>query len=322
MEGIMARRSYRQLGMADLLVRKRKSKRVNRLEKMDELIDWRAVDRLLEKLSNSCKGAPAYPPLCLVKALLLGGWHDLSDPALEDAIADRLSFRKFVGIPLDEVTPDETTFVRFRARLREHGLYERIFEEVNRQLDEKGMILRKGTLVDATIVEANARRPGKKEGDVSMTDVDATFTMKHGKTCFGYKMHIGVDEGSGLIRRVIGATASIHDSLAFKGLICGDEEAAYGDKAYGSKEHRKWLGELGVKDRLMHKATRGKPLLNWQKWFNVAVSGTRFQVEQFFGIGKQNYGLARARYRGEERVEGHFFLLATCYNLRRALSLS
>ena len=72
----------------------------------------------------------------------------------------------------------------------------------------------------------------------------------------------------------------------------------------------------------MHKATRGKPLLNWQKWFNVAVSGTRFQVEQFFGIGKQNYGLARARYRGEERVEGHFFLLATCYNLRRALSLS
>lgn len=318
----MARRDYGQLGMAELLVRRRKSKRADRLAQFLELLDWQPVNRLLDQINASQRGAPGYPPLCLFKALLLGGWHDLSDPQLEDTIADRLSFRKFVGIPLDAPTPDETTFVRFRDKLREHGLYEKLFAEINRQLDDKGLFLKKGTLVDATIVEADAKRPAMKDGDVSMVDPQATFTKKHGKTYFGYKMHIGVDEGSGLIRKVAGSTASIHDSLAFKALISGDEEAAYGDKAYSSAAHRQWLGELGIKDCLMYKAARNKPLLNWQKWFNRAVSATRSQVEQFFGIGKQNYGLARARYRREARVTGHFYLLASCYNLRRALSLT
>lgn len=318
----MARRNYRQMGMADLLVKKRASKRTGRLAKIDGLVNWNPVNGLLDRISASNIGAPGYPPLCLFKGLLLGGWHDLSDPQLEDAIADRLSFRKFVGIPLDEATPDETTFVRFRDKLREDGLFEKLFEEINRQLDEKGLMLKKGTLVDASVIEADAKRPGKGEGDVSMIDPDATFTKKHGNTYFGYKMHIGVDEGSGLIRRVAGTTAGIHDSLVFKWLISGDEGAAYGDKAYGSEEHRKWLEEHGIKDCLMYKAVRNRPLADWQKWFNKAVSGARSQVEQFFGIGKQNYGLERARYRGEVRVTGHFFLIASCYNLRRALSLT
>jgi IS5 family transposase len=317
----MSRRRYGQIGFADHLMRKRKSKRVDKLERTHELLDWRALERLLDGLSSSRLGAPGYPPLSLFKALLLAQWYDLSDPGLEDALADRLSFRKFVGIPLDEETPDETTFVRFRNSLREHGLAQELFDEVNRQLEGKGLMVKKGTLVDASVIEANARRPSMKEGEVSMVDPDATFTKKHGKTYFGYKMHIGVDQGSGLIRRLLTTTAALHDSLAFKGLICGDEEAAYGDKAYGSKAHREWLEEIGVKDRLMYKAASGAPLRNWQVWFNKAVSGPRSQVEQAFGIFKRSYGLARARYRGEARNAAHFLILATAYNLRRSLSL-
>ena len=317
----MARRHYGQIGFADHFLRKRVSKREDKLERTLGLIDWRRLDRLLDPLSNSRRGAPGYPPLCLFKALLLAQWYDLSDPGLEDALADRLSFRKFTGIPLDEETPDETTFVRFRNLLREHGLAQQLFDEVNRQLEGKGLMVKKGTLVDASIIEASVRRPSMKEGEVSKVDPDATFTSKHGKSYFGYKMHIGVDQGSGLIRRLLTTTAALHDSLAFRGLICGDEGAAYGDKAYGSKAHREWLKELGVKDCLMHKAARNTPLKNWQVWFNKAVSGPRAQVEQFFGIVKRSYGLARARYRSQARNETHFLILATAYNLRRSLSL-
>ena len=317
----MSRRRYGQIGFADHLVRKRASKRVDRLEHTHDLLNWKALDQLLDCLSSSRRGAPGYPPLSLFKALLVAQWYNLSDPGLEDALADRLSFRKFVGIPLDEETPDETTFVRFRERLREHGLARALFDEVTRQLEGKGLMVKKGTLVDASVIEADAKRPTMKEGEVSTVDPDATFTKKHGKTYFGYKMHIGVDQGSGLIRRLLTTTAAIHDSLAFKGLICGDEGAAYGDKAYGSKAHREWLEELGLKDLLMHKAAKNKPLRNWQVWFNKAVSGPRAQVEQAFGIFKRSYGLARARYRGEARNETHFLILATAYNLRRALNL-
>jgi len=297
------------------------SKRADKLERTRGLIDWRALDRLLDPLSSSRRGAPGYPPLCLFKALLLQQWYSLSDPGLEDALADRLSFRRFVGIPLDEMTPDETTFVRFRERLREHDLAQELFDEVNRQLEGKGLMVKKGTLVDASVIEADAKRPSLKDGDVSMVDPQASFTKKHGKTYFGYKMHIGVDQGSALIRRMLTTTAAIHDSLAFRGLICGDEGAAFGDKAYGSRAHRAWLEELGIKDRLMHKAARNRPLERWQVWFNKAVSGPRSQVEQAFGIFKRSYGLARARYRGKARNASHFLILATAYNLRRALSL-
>lgn len=317
----MSRRRYAQIGFADHLVKKRANGRADKLERTGGLIDWNALDRLLAPLSASRRGAPGYPPLSLFKALLLAQWYNLSDPGLEDALADRLSFRRFVGIPLDEVTPDETTFVRFRNALREHELAQDLFEEVNRQLESKGLMIKKGTLVDASVIEADAKRPSMSQGDVSMVDPDATFTQKHGKTYFGYKMHIGVDQGSGLIRRLLTTTASIHDSLAFKGLICGDEKAAFGDKAYGSKAHRKWLDEAGIKDLLMYKAARNRPLKNWQVWFNKSVSGPRSQVEQFFGIVKRSYGLARARYRGQARNATHFLLLATAYNLRRSLSL-
>lgn len=319
----MARRDYSQLSLAEALLggRRRKRKRLDQLTEIDALIDWELIDALLATINSAAKGAGGYPPLCLFKALLLALWHNLSDPKLEDALADRLSFRKFCGFPPDAETPDETTFVRFRKTLRELDLFDKLFAAINQQLDIQNLFVKQGTLIDATIVEADAKRPSASEGEVSTVDPDAGFTRKNGESHFGYKMHVGVDEGSGLIRALDGTSADINDCLVFKGLVSGDEEAVYADKAYGSEEHRKWLADNGIGDRLMYKAQKNRPLTNWQVWFNKAVAPIRAAVERPFGIGKRSYGLGRARYRGLERVKGHFFVLAMAYNLRRALTI-
>jgi IS5 family transposase len=319
----MARRDYQQLNLAEFLLGSRKGKhgRLGRLDEIDELIAWEPIAALLAAINSAQKGADGYPPLCLFKSLLLSVWHNLSDAKLEDALADRLSFRRFCGFPLDAQTPDETTFVRFRKTLRERELFDKLFAAINQQLDQQGLFVKQGTLIDATIVEADAKRPPVSEGEISKVDPDAGFTKKNGDSYFGYKMHAGVDEGSTLIREVEGTTADINDCLVFKGLVSGDETFVCADKAYGSEDHRKWLSENGIADRLMYKAQKHKPLTDWQVWFNKAVAPIRSGVERIFGVGKRSYGLGRARYRGLKRVRGHFFVIAMAYNLRRALTI-
>lgn len=319
----MSRRDYSQRTFADTLVegRSRRRARLERLERVKGLLDWQRIDRVLDGINAAKRGGRGYPPLCMVKALLLAQWHDLSDPGLEDALADRLSFRRFCGFPLDEETPDETSFVLFRAKLRDLGLYEELFAEVNRQLEARGCMVKTGTLVDATIIEARAKPPRHKEGEVSTVDPDAGFTKKHGRTYFGYKLHIGVDDGSALIRALETSSADLHDGEAFGALVIGDEAKVYGDKAYGSQKNRDFLSRMGIADALMYKATRNKPLKPWQEWFNKAVSAVRSGVERVFGTGKTGYGLGKTRYFGEARVEGDCYTFAIAYNLRRALSL-
>ena len=246
----MSRRDYSQRTFADTLIegRSRRRERLDRLGRIEGLLDWQRIDRLLDAINAERRGRRGYPPLCMLKALLLAQWHDLSDPGLEDALADRLSFRRFCGFPLDEETPDETSFVRFRAKLRDLGLYEKLFAEVNRQLEAKGLMVKTGTLVDATIIDARARPPRHKEGEVSAVDPDAGFTKKHGRTYFGYKLHIGVDAGSELIRALETSSADLHDGEAFGALVTGDEGKVYGDKAYGSQKNRDFLSRMGIAD--------------------------------------------------------------------------
>lgn len=319
----MARRNFEQMNLIEALCggRVRRRARLSRLDAINGLIDWSRLDRLLDGVHASARGGLGYPPLCMLKALLLAQWHDLSDPRLEDALADRLSFRRFAGFPLGEETPDETSFVRFRARLRDLGLYEPLFDEITGQLAAKGVMVKTGTLVDATIIKARARPPAAKTGRVSDVDPDAGFTRKNRRSAFGYKLHVGVDDGSGLIRKLALSSADLHDGEAFGALISGDEVAVYGDKAYGARKNRDHLAALGVEDRLMYKAARNRPLKPWQEWFNKVAAPVRAGVERVFGTGKTSYGLARTRYFGLARVEADTFAFAMAYNLRRALSL-
>jgi len=315
------RRDLRQMSLADGLVNQRAG-RNDWLGEIDKMIDWPAISVVLSRIYSSDEGRPSYPVLTLVRLLLLQQWYCLSDPGLEEAVDDRLSFRRFAGLPLDEGVPDHSTIWRFRQELERQGLSEALFAEINRQLDGKGLIIRKGTLIDATIVKAAVKPPSFQEGTVSERDPEAGWTQKNGESHFGYKAHIGVDQESGLIRDAILTSADLHDSMVGASLVQGDEAAVYADKGYDSQKFRDALAKAGIKDGVMHKARRNAPLKNWQKWFNKAVSPIRSGVERGFAIMKRYYGYRQVRYIGLARNRCHLNLMCAAINLRRAIAVA
>jgi transposase, IS5 family len=293
-----------------------------RLERIGQVFDWGAVERLVSGVYAARSGRPSWPPLMMVKALLLQQWYGLSDPGLEEALGDRLSFRRFVGLSLDQGSPDHSTLSRFRKVLRERGLDLALFEEVERQLEARGLLVKSGTLMDATLVEAAVKKPGSPAGARSSVDPDADWTRKNGKSLFGYKAHIGVDEGSGLIRRAELTAAKIADSLVADSLVCGDERAVYADKAYEHKDRRRRLKMAGIKDRIMHRSHKNQAALpHWQAVRNRLISPIRSAVERVFGTLKRTYGYRRVRYRGLEANLLHLRFLCIAFNLRKADTL-
>ena len=298
-----------------------------RLERIAVLLDWGPIEALVRRVRPGTTGRPPYRALAMVKALLLQQWYGLSDPGLEEALSDRVSFRRFCGLALEEATPDETTLCRFRLALAQAGLGEALFAEVARQLDAAGFMVKAGTLIDASLVEAAVRRPAdgsspKGQESRSRLDPDANWT-RAGKTrqpFFGYKIHIGIDQGSGLIRSRRLTPAKVYESEVADDLICGDERAVYADKAYEKRARRDALRARGVKDRIQHRRTRSQPRLpHWQTVRNKLIGRVRTAVERSFARLKTGpYGLSRMRYRGLARCALHLDLAAIAYNLRRA----
>jgi len=294
-----------------------------KLDRVAALIDWRPLERAAKKLRSAPTGRPPYDPLAMLKALYLAALYDLSDPGLEDALMDRLSFRRFCGFKLDEATPDETTICRFRAIAGDLLLVG--FAEINGQLDAKGLMLRKGTLMDATLIAAKTNPPPHRAGlgAKSEAEPDADWTKKDGKAVFGYKAHLGVDAGSGLVRRVVLTSAKIYESEVAEQLICGDERAVYGDRAYEHKARRARLKAAGIKDRIMHRRHKYIAALpRWQQRRNNLIARRRAPVEAVFSALKRLYGLARARSLTLERNRARLLAIVTAYNLRRAVILT
>jgi IS5 family transposase len=316
----MARRDFRQLGLADSIVRRR-GKKSEWLDRLDTVLDWPALETIVAGIYASREGGLADPLLTYVKLLLLQQWYGLSDEGLEAAVDDRLSFRRFAGIPLAESVPDHSSIWRFREQLARHGLAEKLLAEVNRQLDARGLILRRGTLIDATILEAAVRPPAGDAGEVSGHDPQAGWTKKNGRSRFGYKAHAAVDEGSGLVREVVMTPADVHDSVMGDGLVQGDEDAVYADKAYDDAARRKRLRKQGIEPRIMYQARRNRPLRPWQVAFNKAVAPIRAGVERLFATMKRAYGYRRVRYLGLARNDVQLQALCAAINLRRALAL-
>jgi IS5 family transposase len=257
----------------------------------------------------------------MLKALYLQRLYDLSDPGLEEALLDRISFRLFCGFGLEDRTPDETTILRFRHDAAEAGVLAECFAVVIRQLEAEGLVLRKGTLMDASVIRAQRHAPPMTagRGAVNPQEPEAGWTGRGGKTLLGYKAHIGVDQGSGLVRRVVVTSASVYESEVADQLICGDERAVYGDRAYPLKARRARLKSLGIKDRIMHRANKHHPrIIGWRARWNALVARRRAPVEAVFSAMKRLYGLARARSPCLSYVAADLFIFATIYNLRRA----
>src|SRR3954466_13571283 len=287
----------KQLSFADALSDPRLGAN-RRLEAIGAAIDWAPLAVLSARLRPGRTGRPPYEPLVMLKALLLQRLYALSDPQLEEALFDRLSFRRFCGFAAGEGAPDETTLCRFRQDAAESGVLEACLDEVNRQLAAKGLILKTGTLIDATIIAAKSRKPERAAGLGAQvpSEPDADWTKKNGRAHFGYRLHAGVDEGSGLIRRLALTPARVNESLVADDLICGDERAVYGDKGYESKARRARLKARGIKDRIMHRSHKNQAALpRWQARRNALIAPRRAAVERVFGTLKRLHGLARAR---------------------------
>lgn len=331
----MSERRLGQMSFADRLVAAVARGNAT-LERLDALVEWSAVERLLGPLRGGAMGAPGYPALAMFKALLLQRWHDLSDPQLEEALADQLSFRRFVGLSLSESVPDHSTLWRFREALGRSGVAERAFAEITRQIETSGFVLKRGTLIDASLIPAAVNPPPPPRDPLppdadgrpasrlvpSPLDPDAGWTKKEGKHFFGYKVHVGMDQGSRIIRRMLVTPANVNESGPADALICGDEKAVYADKAFTNKAftnkaRRARLRANGARDGIMMRANRWHKASRWMIKRNAIIAHRRAPIESWFAHLKHVCGFARSRYRGLMRNTVALHLAATVMNLKR-----
>lgn len=282
-----------QLGFGDSLLSKRtKTSRLYRhLAEIDRLIDWQPIieqTSCIDKTKSSKGGRPRNNMLWMTKAIFLQHLFNLSDPQLEDQLIDRLSFQRFVGINLDQEIPNFTTFWRFKEALIQHNLDEQIFEQVCHQLEGHGLMVKKGTLVDAAIFTSSNRplskqkRQALEQNPSPQIDTDAASTKKNKTWYFGYKGHIGMDAESKLIRKASFTPAHAHDSTQTEKLISYDEASLFGDKAYFDYDHQYSARRFGWFYGVQMKAVRGEGLSNKQKKRNKKLSSVRADVEHPF----------------------------------------
>jgi IS5 family transposase len=323
----MRERESAQLSFADTVVSQLGGKRTQALlNQLDASIDWESLAKPVRAVyRNADGGAPAEPVVMMIKIVLLQKWFNLSDPQAEEQLNDRVSFRRFVGLRGQEAAPDETTIVVFRGRLREADLDRKLFEIVKRSIEQRGLLMKEGTLVDALILEApKGRKTGEKDEsghDLTTRDPEASFTQKHGRSYHGYKGHVAADR-SGIVTDFEFSTASHHDSRYIDELMKKEKRAVIADAAYAEKDRRRRLERKGVTDGIAHKRQRGQkelpPLL---RKINRAIASIRSRVEHTMARLRK-WGAARARYRGERRNRFDFAMTLVAHNLRRAMWLA
>jgi IS5 family transposase len=292
------------------------------LDRLGSLVKWYRFEKLLGGLRDGGAGRPAWPPLVLFKALLLQSLYGLSDRELEEALSDRLSFRRFAGLGLGESVPDHTVLSRFRNLLVVEGLLEKLFGELDRQLEKTGLVLKRGMMLDATLIEAVS---APRSGERLSKDPDARFARRQGKagSTFGYKAHVGVDEGSGLIRSVITTPANVNDTTPADGLIRGDEQRVWADAAYHTHARVARLKAEGRKPRIACRPNRHHPELPARlKRYNRLIARRRAAVETTFATLKQRMKLSMIRYVGLAKASGQVLMAAIAFNMRKWLALT
>lgn len=262
-------------------------------------------------------GRPARPALTVLKCVLPAKWFGLSDPQLDECLQDGLGFRRFVGLSLTDTAPDETTFVRFRARLRRAGPERTLFDATLEHLAKQGLLVKDGTLVDATIIEQSR---GKKRADGTSTrDGEAGFTKKNGATYHGYKGHVAADR-SGIVTDYRFSGAAPHDSNFIDELTEHETGMVVADSAYMSLERESKLTLRGAWCGLALKRQRGRGELSpMLKKINGLIASVRTPVEHVFAWVR-NMAYRRARYRDRRSNEADFALTLIAYNWKRSLS--
>jgi IS5 family transposase len=263
-------------------------------------------------------GRPACRVGVLLRVMILQHLYGLSDPQAEEQLKDRLSFQKFVQLDTHEAVPDETTICRFRQRLIECGLHEELLGLLNAQLETRGYIVKRVTLVDATLVESSRKRPdaqAAREGRAP--DADASYTRKYNQSFYGYKAHVSSDGEHQLIRAAMISTASQYDGEVFAPIAPTDSEVIYADKACDTKANQAWLRAHGIRNGILKKEAHHIQLTAEDREHNHQKGLVRRQIERVFAHLKKWQHYRRVRYLGLARNQLELTLKAVAYNLKR-----
>ncbi len=293
------------------------------LDDTEALLEWSEIEIFLSSIYAAKTGRPSYPLLTLFRGLLLGIWYRLSDVQLAQCLYRDLLFRKFCHLELGCEVPEASTLGRFRTRLVEQGLWDRLLGEINRQLEAKNIIMSEGriNIIDATPIEAAQSGSGNGKDGKPTRDPEAGWHVKNDsrgnkKSIYGFSVHTGVDE-DGFIHRQSVTPGNVHDSQERDTLLLGDETALYADAAYSSQQTRDKLEQLDIDDQVQRKGYRGNPLSDADQCRNKEIAITRAGGERPFATYKWHYGLARTRFMGLAKNATVYGLAAMAANIRK-----
>ena len=287
---------------------------------MDQVVPWQALIDLIEPhypKTSSKGGRPPYPLATMLRIHLMQQWYSLSDPAMEDALIEVATIRRFAGIDLISYRiPGETTILAFRHLLEKHDLGQKIFETVKAHLKERGMAMKQGTIIDATLISA----PSSTKNKTGERDPEMHQTKKGNQWYFGMKVHIGVDKDSGLILSVVTTAANVHDLTPAAELLHGDEELVYGNAGYQGITKRPEMAGTAAEFRVAMRPGKRRVLPDtpdgWlQDLSETAKAHVRAKVEHPFRVIKHQFGFQKKRLRGLAKNSCKINVLAALTNL-------
>ena len=312
----------KQISFATLAesVKKRKTKRERFLDEMETVVPWAALVALIEPhYPKAGKGRRPRGLETMLRIYFMQQWFNLSDPGMEDALYDVPCMRAFGRLDLfDESMPDETTILKFRRLLEQHQLTAAIMNAINDTLEQQGLLLKGGTMVDATIIHAAPSTKNKAK----QRDPEMHQTKKGNQWYFGMKIHVGADANSGLAHTVAVTAANEADVSQLPNLLREDDRAVFGDKGYVDNRLKRAARKAGVFWGVALKSTTKHKLSAANKRFNHKMSSVRSRVEHLFRVIKRQFGYTKVRYKGLAKNAAQVFTLiglANLYLARRAM---
>jgi IS5 family transposase len=302
--------------------RKKVTQKEKFLREMDAIIPWGEwVAKIAPHYPAGKRGRPPRGIEVMLRMYLLQIWFSLSDEGLEDAIYDIYAFQRFLGINfMEEQVPDATTLLKFRHLLEKHNICEALFKDIVERLDAAGLMMRGGTIVDATIISA----PSSTKNKEGQRDPEMHQTKKGNQWYHGMKVHAGVDAGSGYIHTITGTAANVHDIEETARLLRDDDEVCYGDAGYTGIEKREEIAGnerySNVEFRINLRPSRIKMPkdykgIRWDEAIEKRKSSVRSKVEHVFLIVKRQFGYAKVVYRGIAKNMNRCFALFASANL-------
>lgn len=311
---------------AEYRTKRKQTRREKFLAEMDKVIPWRRLEKRIEPFYRKSGGRPPYPLSVMLRIHLMQHWYGLSDPAMEDALYEITSMRQFAGLSLSTgCIPDETTILNFRHLLEAHQLGQALFDEVRSFLGERGLLLKSGTIVDASLIDA----PSSTKNKEGKRDPEMHQTRKGNQWYFGMKMHIGVDDMTGVVHSLVTTAANVNDVTQAHHLLHGEEERGFGDAGYQGVEKRPehkdrkidWYIALRPGKR---RALGSSKLDRITEQLEQSKASMRAIVEHPFRVIKRQFGFTKVRYRGLAKNDNALhtmFALCNLYMKRRLLAI-